>query len=156
MILRPGGITLEDIRSILPDAIVDPAVISGDEKLKPKSPGQKYRHYAPKATMILVQGRPEMVVKEIKRLTAIAEGDGQKVGIMSSSENISKYTPKVVRDMGSVDDAQEIAHRLFDIIRELDRENTYLILCEAVDDSGIGMAIMNRLLKAAGGKLVRV
>ncbi len=156
MILRPGGITLEDIRSILPDAIVDPAVISGDEKLKPKSPGQKYRHYAPKATMILVQGRPEKVVEEIKRLAAIAEIDGQKVGIMSSSENVLKYLPKVVRDMGSVDDAKEIAHRLFDIIRELDRENTDLILCEAVDDSGLGMAIMNRLLKAAGGKLVRV
>lgn len=156
MILRPGGITLEDIRKILPNVVIDPALGSGEEKLVPRSPGQKYRHYAPKAQMLLVSGENVRVVDEINRLAAVAELEGMKVGIMCCTENKENYFAHKIADMGSIMDKATIAHRLFHMIRELDRAEVDLIICEAVGEDEIGLAIMNRLMKAAGGKLVKV
>lgn len=156
MILRPGGITLEDVRKFLPNAIVDPALSSSDRDMIPKSPGQKYRHYAPKAQMILVSGESRRVVDEIKRITAEAELKGMKVGIMCCTENKINYYAYRIADMGSLEDKDTIAHNLFHIIRDLDRSKVDLIVCEAVGEDEIGLAIMNRLLKAAGGKVVKV
>lgn len=156
MILRPGGITLEDIRNILPDAIVDPALGASNKDMIPKSPGQKYRHYAPKAQMILVSGDQNNVIDEINRLTSRSELEGMKVGIMCCTENKGSYSAYRIADMGSFEDKKMIAHNLFHIIRDLDRSMVDLIICEAVGDDEIGLAIMNRLLKAAGGKLIKV
>ncbi len=156
MILRPGGITLEDIRKILPNVVIDPALGSGEEKLVPRSPGQKYRHYAPKAQMLLVSGENVRVVDEINRLAAEAELEGMKVGIMCCTENKENYFAHEIADMGSIMDKATIAHRLFHMIREFDKAEVDLIICEAVGEDEIGLAIMNRLMKAAGGKLVKV
>lgn len=156
MILRPGGVTLEDVRMLLPNAVTDPALGSSNKDMVPKSPGQKYRHYAPKAQMILVSGENKKIVDEINRLTSEAEVKGMKVGIMCCTENKGSYTAQRVADMGSCEDKETIAHNLFHIIRDLDRSKVDLIICEAVGEDEIGLAIMNRLLKAAGGKLVKV
>lgn len=156
MILRPGGVSLGQIREILPDTILDPAIQAGHEKLIPRAPGQKYRHYAPKAQMLLVSGENDRVIDEINMLTGEAETEGKKVGIMCSTENKDKYFSHLIADMGSSLDKDTIAHRLFHVIRQLDREGVDIILCEAVGEDDIGLAIMNRLMKAAGGKLVKV
>lgn len=156
MILRPGGITLEDVRKLLPNAIVDPALGSSDKDMIPKSPGQKYRHYAPKAQMSLVSGESSRVIDEINRITLEAELKGMKVGIMCCTENMGSYSAHRIADMGSLLDKEAIAHNLFHIIRDLDRSMVDLIVCEAVGEDEIGLAIMNRLLKAAGGRLVKV
>jgi L-threonylcarbamoyladenylate synthase len=156
MILRPGGVTLDQIRELLPSTIIDPAIEAGQEKLIPRAPGQKYRHYAPRAQMKLVTGENNRVVNEILRLAEEAELEGMMVGIMSCTENSNRYFGYLVSDMGSAVDKETIAHRLFHIIRELDRSDVDLILCEAVGEDDIGLAIMNRLMKASGGKLVKV
>lgn len=155
MILRPGGVTLEDIRDLLPGVIMDPGL--GDkEDFTPRSPGQKYRHYAPKAEMILFSGDREKVVAEILERAQAERAKGIRVGLLVTEENRDSYPGENVIVMGSVKDKKTIAHGLFHAIRRLDEMEVDLILCESVEEDQIGMAIMNRLLKAAGGNRINL
>lgn len=154
MILRPGGISYEDLKELIPNLIEDKSIL--DEKFIPKSPGQKYRHYAPKSEMILFEGEIEDIVKEIKNKTEIYQSQGKKVGIMGTEETKDFYTEGVVLVVGSRDDKATISSNLFQTIRSFDNKNVDIILGEAIDLEGIGKAIMNRMMKAAGGKIVKV
>ncbi len=155
MILRPGGVTLEDLRELLPEVVMDPGLGDGKE-FTPRSPGQKYRHYAPKAKMILFSGDREMVAASMMERAQLEESKGKRVGLLVTEENRDRYTGDNVIVMGSLKDKRTIAHGLFDAIRRMDELEVNIILCESVEEDQIGMAIMNRLLKAAGGNRINL
>lgn len=155
MILRPGGVTLEDLKEFLPQVTIDPGLLEGTSNhIIPRSPGQKYRHYAPKALMILFSGHEDKVIEEIIERAKREETGGKRVGLLVTEENRHKYPLENIVVMGSSMDKNTIAHGLFDAIRKLDEMDVDIILCESVEEDQIGMAIMNRLLKAAGGNRI--
>lgn len=154
IILRPGGISYEDLRVIIPDILEDKSIL--DDRIAPKSPGQKYRHYAPKCDMILFQGKLEDIVKNIKIQASIYIDEGKTVGIMATKETKNFYNEGTILVLGSREDKISIASNLFQIIRNFDDEDVDIILAEAIDLDGVGKAIMNRMIKAAGGKIVIV
>ena len=157
LILRPGGVTIEQIRQVLPNVQMDPALLKKHENiLIPKSPGQKYRHYAPKAEMVLYIGKRENRVKEILARANKEKDKGKNVGILAFDENKEDFKEFNLILMGFEKDKDTIAHGLFDSIRKLDELAVDIILCEGIDEDNIGMAIMNRLEKASGGNKVYV
>lgn len=149
MILRPGGVTIEDIITVLGKCDYDPAIIKKDEKIIPKSPGQKYRHYSPKAEVILYKGSIENIVKKINEDYVKYELDSKKVGIMSTVQTDSYYKNKNTICVGDRSNLISIASNLFDDLREFDKQGINIILAETVVEDGIGKAIMNRISKAA-------
>lgn len=153
-ILRPGGITLEDLRELIDNVILDESITNKNEI--PKSPGQKYRHYAPNAEMILYIGDIERVVDEIKKQAEKLIYEGKNVGIMATKETKDRYSQGRVLVSGSRFKRETIAHNLFDILRSFDELNVDIILAEGVNFDNIGMAIMNRMIKAASGKLIKL
>ena len=155
-ILRPGGITLEDIRHFIPNVELDLSIISSNEKIIPKSPGQKYRHYAPKAEMLVFTGEVENIVRVIKSMAKEHVRAGKRVGIMATDETENKYTEGVVISVGSRKRAGTIARNLFTTLRKFDEIGVDIILSEGVEMSHIGTAIMNRLKKASGGNIIKV
>jgi len=155
-ILRPGFITEAMLAEVLGDVDVDKTILSNDSKLAPKAPGMKYRHYAPKGQLTIVTGEPENVVGYINELSREAQKDGKKVGIIGSEELLARYQADSVKSAGSRDDEQAIAHNLYRILREFDDENVEVIYSESFDNGGMGQAIMNRLLKAAGHNVIEV
>lgn len=156
MILRPGGITIEELRKIIPDISLDRSIVQKDAV--PKSPGQKYRHYAPKAEMILFTGDIESMVREINKYADDYISRGKKVGIISTYETKDRYNDdnKLVAICGSRKEPESIAVNLFSVIRGFDSSDVDIILAEGVSIDNIGMAIMNRMLKAAGGKIIKL
>ena len=155
-ILRPGFITEEMLTQVLGDVDVDKTILSGDSKLAPRAPGMKYRHYAPKGQLTIVTGEPEKVVAYINEQSSVARRAGKKVGIIGSEELLADYRADSVKSAGSRDDEQAIAHNLYRILREFDDEDVEVIYSESFDNGGMGQAIMNRLLKAAGHSVAEV
>ncbi len=153
-ILRPGGITLEDLREVIPNVIQDASITNKDEI--PKSPGQKYRHYAPNAEMILYTGDIEKIIKKINSDAKYLIDEGKKVGIMATEETKDSYTVGQILVSGSREKSETIAHNLFDVLRSFDESNVDIILAEGISYDHMGMAIMNRMLKAASGKLIKL
>nr|WP_312576523.1 L-threonylcarbamoyladenylate synthase [Sedimentibacter sp.] len=154
MILRPGGITIEDIIKVLGRCEYDPAIIKNDEKIIPKSPGQKYRHYSPKADVIMYKGDLENVVNSIIHDYEQFELEGKKVGIMSTSQTERYYAGRSTICVGDRTNLLSISSNLFKDLRKFDELGTDIILAEAVDEQGLGKAIMNRLGKAAGKTII--
>ena len=155
-ILRPGGITLEDLKKIIPNVEEDIAIIQGNENIVPKSPGQKYRHYAPKAEMIVYNGELENMVDAINFQARKYIEEGKSVGIMATDETIDEYNTEIVVSLGNRKEKHTIAHNLFNTIRLLDNKGVDIILAEGVEPTEIGSAIMNRLHKAAAGRIINV
>lgn len=157
MILRPGYITKEMLEEVLGEEVrMDPGIIDPDSKEKPKAPGMKYKHYAPKADLVLVEGEPDKVVESINGLVQERQKNGQKVGIISTDETVSGYQADFVVSIGSREDEELIARHLYKILREFDDWNVDAIYSESFAAQGIGQAIMNRLLKAAGYQVLHV
>ena len=143
VLLRPGAVTVEMIRECIPD------LSTGQEsrlekEAHPRAPGMKYRHYAPQAPLILVDSD-----QAIRDLCVQATGEGKKVGVLTSREHASFYEAPCVRILGGEADEEEMAHNLFASLRAFDREGVDVIYSETFDEQGIGMALMNRLRKAA-------
>lgn len=153
-ILRPGAITKEMLEEAVGEVFIDPA-INGimDKSIKPKAPGMKYRHYAPKAPLIIVKGKTDRVVEYINR--RVLEGT-EKIGVMSTDETYDKYKSKYVISLGSRKNPGKIAANLFDSLREFDKIDVGLIYSEGFPEEDLGLAIMNRLKKAAGHKIIEV
>lgn len=147
-ILRPGIVTPENIEAVLGKKVeMDPALYVNrprdvsDADYKPKSPGMKYRHYAPKADMTVIEGQRDNVKQEIERLKALNERIGVKVGVILFEEQAFI----------------EAAHNFFAELRDLDKQGVDLILAGALSDTdGVGFAVMNRMLKSAGYNIVKV
>lgn len=156
MILRPGYVTLEDLKEIIPNISQDLGTIRESDKIVPRSPGQKYRHYAPKAEMIVFTGDVVTMVEEINKKAQEYEKEGLKVGIMATDETKESYMEKVLISVGSRENQESIAKNLFKVIRDLDEEAVDIILAEGVVATDLGSAIMNRMMKASGGKVIEV
>ncbi len=147
-LLRPGGVTAEALRALLPDLTVDRAVLAPlGEGAEARSPGMRHRHYAPRARVVVVRGAPEAVIKTAKRLYDEAGARGEKPAILCANAHVAEYGHRAARPLGA--DAAEMAAGLFDALRALDAEGAGLILAEAAATSGMGLALMNRLLRAA-------
>lgn len=155
VILRPGGITLEMLKEIDQRIEIDKAILQKPSKdLKPKAPGMKYRHYAPKAPVKIINGDNKKTIEKINEMIHNYMCKGKKVGILASSSNFSLYKEGEVIDMGS--SLEEIAHNLFESLRDLDDRGVDIILSESFQEEGVGIAIMNRLKKAAGYNIINV
>lgn len=156
MILRPGYITKEMLSEVLGTVDIDRTIIDGNSKERPKAPGMKYRHYAPKGELTIVEGGQDDVVAYINEKAKAARAEGKRVGVIGTDATKSLYVADVVKSVGNRQKEATIAHELFKVLREFDDENMDVMFSESFDDSGIGQAIMNRLLKAAGHNVVRI
>ena len=157
MILRPGYITEEMLSEVLGEEVkIDPGIIAADSLTKPKAPGMKYKHYAPKADLVLVDGEAQAVVKKINELVEEKKNHGIKVGVIATDETREQYAADYVVSIGARDDEDAIAKHLYKILREFDDWNVDAIYSESFSTPRIGQAIMNRLLKAAGHQVLHV
>lgn len=156
-ILRPGYITSEMMEMVLQMPVeTDITVLDNGSNQAPKAPGMKYRHYAPKGEMIVVDGEPEAVVKYINRQAEMDRQAGEKVGVLATAEQLGEYRADFVKCLGERKDSGSIARNLYTALREFDEENVTRIYSESFSVEGFGQAIMNRLLKAAGHRVVRL
>lgn len=157
VVLRPGFITIEMLAQVLGEVRLDPALMTGvASDIAPKAPGMKYRHYAPRAELTIINGDSIKVIAKMKELAKDHLSNGQKVGIMVTSDYISEFPGTYVINLGSSDNIQEIASNLFGALREFDDQDVDIIYSEGFNEEGIGHAIMNRLLKAAGHKTINL
>ncbi len=156
MLLRPGSITLEMLESVLGKVAVDPTIMEGNMAGPPKAPGMKYKHYAPKGELLIVAGESGKVIRRINELAEAAMERGEKTGIIGTEENIPFYQGNSIKSVGRKDDEVSIAKHLYRILREFDDEGITRIYSESFSTGGMGQAIMNRLLKAAGHQVLEV
>ena len=201
-ILRPGYINLDMLEQVLGEVRIDPGILdaSANKGIRPKAPGMRYRHYAPKADMTIVEGEEDAVVAKIASLAREAAEAGKKVGIIATDATGGRYADALrpylaagkrenayadfadpsaedgeearqsarnpvegkkkgsvdIRDIGTRDDDRTIARHLFAELRQFDDDGVDVIFSEAFETPRMGMAIMNRLKKAAGQKLIKV
>lgn len=170
MILRPGKVTREDIINIVGTCEIDPAIINAsiDTSGAAKSPGMKYKHYAPEADVHVYIGSNTDVVKTFFDLTQkLLESDDKKVGVMAFEEDVCVlkqlfHSAKLNLDQiellscGASGDLAAYGKNLFNLLRGFDALNCHVILVRGVEEYGIGHAIMNRLKKASDGKVTRI
>ncbi len=156
MILRPGYITIEMLKDVLGEVDIDRTIIAPDSGVRPKAPGMKYRHYAPKGVLTIVEGSQDQVAEYINSKALEARNEGKRVGVIGTESTKALYRADVVKSVGDRNDESTIAHELFKVLREFDDENIDVMFSESFDDSGIGQAIMSRLLKAAGHCVIRL
>ena len=151
MILRPGAVTKEMMEEVVGTVEIDPAILQKPAAdLKPKAPGMKYTHYSPKAEVILVKGETTAVADEINRLAAEDMAHGLKTGVMATEETKDLYKADIILSLGSRERPEEIGANLFKYLRKFDFLGAERVYSEVFSEEGEGMAIMNRLNKAAG------
>ena len=157
-ILRPGGITREMAQEALgrevalADSILRP-LQPGEKAL---SPGMRYRHYAPHGQVTLVEGEEERVVAALEQLYQQAVAEGRSACVLCFSEHVEQLHACSPHDIGSRENTAEIAHRLFDTLRRLDEEGMEVIYSEVLPPRGLGLAVMNRLGRAASFRTLQV
>lgn len=158
MILRPGCITKEMLSRVLPKIEYDPTILQTqvDPELKPKAPGMKYRHYAPEGCLTIYEGKMEDTVAMINKCAKERLEQGHTVGIIATNETKQLYECGEIRVIGSRESEESIAAGLYATLREFDQMHTEYIFTESFSDNPLGQAIMNRLLKAAGYRLIKV
>lgn len=156
MILRPGYITKKMLEEVLSRVEEDCTLMRADSGQAPKAPGMKYRHYAPKGDLTIISGAEEAVIEYINEQLERQRLAGKKTGVIGTDKTIGKYHADVCKSAGNREKENTIAKELYRILREFDDESVEVIYSEAFDASGIGQAIMNRLLKAAGHKVIEI
>lgn len=156
-ILRPGGISYEKLKEILEDVRLHPIAVAEKEVPieRARSPGVKHKHYAPNAEVVLVEGEISLVKEKVKELAESYRREGKKVGVLATDETADYYRADVVKSLGSRNDLAIVAKNLFRLLREFDSEKVDVIVAEGVATAGLGLAVMNRLRKAAGYKIVK-
>ena len=152
-ILRPGYITKEQIAEVVGEVQMD-AGLSENSDEPPKAPGMRYRHYAPKGDLVVVEGAPERVRAYIGKEAAREQMNGEKVGIIAVGNAEDDYRVGTVISLGERDDEEKIAAGLYDALRRMDENNCTKIYAESLRTPRLGDALMNRLLKAAGHHVV--
>jgi L-threonylcarbamoyladenylate synthase len=156
-ILRPGGTPIEALLEVLAKVELNPTVTA--DKALPieiaRSPGVKHKHYAPSADMIVVEGKAEAVAGKMEQLIWLYSEEGKTVGVLGTDETIGRFRAHAVKSMGSRSDLAGVARSLFKLLREFDFEGVDVIVAEGVPTEGIGLAVMNRLRKAAGYRIIR-
>lgn len=156
MILRPGYITKDMLEKVLGEVSVDKTILDINCKEPPKAPGMRYRHYAPKGQLTIVEGDVIKTIEKINELTQDAHLNGEKVGIIGTEETKNLYLGDSVKSVGKRRDEESIARTLYTILREFDDEDVSVIYSESFSECSMGQAIMNRLLKAAGHQIIYV
>lgn len=157
MILRPGAITAEDLEELFGDVDLDPALKYGENIEKPISPGQKYKHYSPKAEVMIFESESlEVLAAGINEKYDQLVEAGKKVGIMSTEETKEFYENRFNLVVGNREEPLTIAANLFKKLREFDDLKVDVILAEVLDDEGINLATMNRLRKSAAGVITKL
>ncbi len=156
MLLRPGFVTMDMLSVALGEVGVDETLLRGDSGQAPKAPGMKYRHYAPKGELIIVRGKTEAVTACINERLREGRRINKKTGVITSEETLGYYDADARYSLGKKGSAKAAAERLYRILRECDDEGVELILSECPDGAGVGAAVMNRLLKAAGYHIIDV
>ena len=152
VILRPGYISLAMVQAILGRAEMDRGLIADDSGIRPKAPGMKYRHYAPKAELKIIEGPIDRVISYINQR---ADGS-RRIGIICTEETREAYPHGDIKSIGSRKNELSIANHLFEVLREFDEDGVEAIYSESFEAPGLGQAIMNRLLKAAGHQRIDV
>lgn len=160
-VLRPGGITAEQLARIAPGGVnLDPALqaAGGAQDIPaPKSPGMKYAHYAPRGTLRIVRGAAaEAVAARIAAELEAAKRRGEVTGVLAFDEHLPRYRADCVLSLGSVHALETAAHRLYGALRRFDEHGVTYMLAEACPEDGLGAAVMNRLLKAAGHDVIDI
>ncbi|WP_303864692.1 L-threonylcarbamoyladenylate synthase [Alkalibaculum bacchi] len=155
-ILRPGAITFEAIKEVIGQVQIDQAILHQTKLIKAKSPGMKYKHYAPKAPMKIIKGDRVKVVKTINELTQEYQKQGKKVGVLATEETKKEYKADKVITMGQRFKPDTIMAKLFGSLRAFDEEDIQIILSEGFSNQGKELAISNRLNKAAGFDIIEV
>ena len=155
-ILRPGYVTQDMLTETLGLVDVDRTILDANSRQAPKAPGMKYRHYAPKGNLSIVEGEPERVVSYINERISALQKEGRKTGVIATDETVARYHGDDIKSVGSRRDEEVIARHLFRILREFDDDNVEVMFTESFETAGIGQAIMNRLLKAAGHQVIQV
>ena len=157
MVLRPGSITIEMLSDVLgEEVILDPAIIASDDTKKPKAPGMKYKHYAPKADMVIVDGEKSAVIAYINASIEQMKTERKKTVVIATEETKDAYCADVVLCIGTREEEETIAKYMYKILRKCDELEADAIYCESFQTARLGQAIMNRLLKAAGHQVVCV
>lgn len=162
VILRPGFITRKDFSELIGEVYIDPAIIKPDPTLRPKAPGMKYTHYAPKGSLTIIEDKvspaevTENVISTINRLAAEAAAEGKKAAVLTTRDQADKYSSENIILLGEGASGEEVAKHLYSALRECDDIGAELIYSESFNRDELGGAIMNRLLKAAGQKLIYV
>jgi L-threonylcarbamoyladenylate synthase len=156
MILRPGYINRQMLEEVVGPVEIDRALISDDSSLHPKAPGMKYRHYAPRAELFIVEGEEQKVREKINELADGCIAAGKGVGVIATDESMRYYHSGVVKSMGTRTDEITIAQHLYSILREFDELDVSVIYSESFETPQMGQAIMNRLIKAAGHQMISV
>lgn len=152
MLLRPGGVTREQI-----EAVIGPIAESSGQAERPRSPGQKYAHYAPAVPLVLVSGGRDAVVAEINRSLAAERKIGNRPAVLCALEDAAAFpAAEAVVTYGRRAAPAEIAARLYDALRAFDRLPADTVFAAGLPETGLGAAIMNRLRRAAGDREVRV
>lgn len=160
-VLRPGGITAEQLARVAPGGVtLDPALreAGGAQDIPaPKSPGMKYTHYAPRGTLRIVRGAAaEAVAARIAAELEAAARRGEVTGVLAFEEHLPYFRADCVLSLGSVHALETAAHRLYAALRRFDERGVTYMLAEACPEDGLGAAVMNRLLKAAGHDVIDV
>lgn len=159
-LLRPGFITPEMLLKVTGELETDRVVAAksvqeaGGEGYVPRAPGMKYRHYAPRSPLTLVSGSGEKVISYINEKTVALQKEGKRVGVIAAAETAPRYLGDEVKAVGLRTREDTIAKGLFDTLRAFDSLKVDAIFSEVFFDNGLGLAIMNRLLKAAGYSLM--
>lgn len=154
-ILRPGYISAEMLQEVIGPVRMDAGLTAMDPSVRPKAPGMKYRHYAPKAPLAIVEGNEEAVTAFINERVRLAALEGRQVGIIASAESAGNYKGGIVKSAGSRSNEITISMHLYAILREFDELDVAQIYSEAFDTPQLGQAIMNRLIKAAGHQVLK-
>lgn len=156
-ILRPGGITLSMVKTVDKEAYIDPEIMGKPkEDFKPKAPGMKYRHYAPKAPVEIICGDLQKTVAKINEMVQNYVDNGKKVGVIATDETKELYENAHVISIGSRLDIKSIGKNLFKVLRDFDQMDIDIIISESFEENEFGLAIMNRLKKSAGFNIINI
>lgn len=156
MVLRPGSITLEMLRDVIGEVEIDPAIMQKpDENLVAKAPGMKYKHYSPNVDVVVVKGAHDHVAMYINRCIEEKHKNGAKVGVMVYRQILPKISgADALRDLGDINHRSGAAHSLYAVLRRFETDGVSVVYAQDSGEGGIGLAISNRLNKAAGYKII--
>lgn len=151
-ILRPGSITKEDLEAVIGQVNIDPALEKKEDNIKAKAPGMKYKHYSPNADVYIVSGDRDNVINKVNELSDYNSTKGLKTAVMCLEENKDKYKCDTIV-LGQ--NLEEVASNLFNALITADEKKYDIVYTQEFSNSGVGRAIMNRLLKSAGYKIIK-
>ena len=155
-ILRPGSITKEMLDNVVDNVTIDKAILNYNTNILAKSPGMKYKHYAPLGDIFIIDGNIDNIVSYISNCLDNDKKNNIKSIVIASDETINNYSSFDTLSIGSRKNLELIAKNLFKTLRECDNLNINKIYIESFLEEGIGLAVMNRLKKAANYKIIRV